>query len=186
MLLASYTATRPGLQGLANMAIRARLRGPYSHSEIVWEPGDHVDGWMPDRTCAPDADGALWCLSSVATETLPKWSRRRAGHRGGVRFKRIVLDPGKWRLQPIAANPLQSIMRAMSIEGALYDWQEVAGYIAWIIPQKDGRWSCAAACAFIAGMGDPWRFDPCNLAAAVEGMQYAADLIGNEDHRYAR
>ncbi len=42
MLLASYTGTRPGLQGLANRAIRFRLGGPYSHTELVFEPGDGV------------------------------------------------------------------------------------------------------------------------------------------------
>jgi hypothetical protein len=185
MLLASYTATRPGLMGVGNVLIRARLRGPYSHSEIVWEPGDHVDGWMPDRSCAPDADGALWCASSVGLERLPPWSRRRAGHLGGVRLKRIQLDPHKWHLQRLPANPLQAVMRLMAIEGALYDWQEIASYLAWPIPQKASRLSCAAACAHIAGFGDPHRFDPCSLPAAAGGMQYAAERIRNIDHRFA-
>lgn len=68
MKLASYKATRPGLQGVANRLIRWRLRGPYSHNELVFEPGDGVAALMPDGTCAADARGALWCASSVAAE----------------------------------------------------------------------------------------------------------------------
>lgn len=45
--------------GLGNVLIRLRLRGPYSHSEIVFEPGDGVDHLMPDGTCALDVTGAL-------------------------------------------------------------------------------------------------------------------------------
>ena len=43
MQLASYKSTRLGLQGIANRIIRLRLRGPYSHTEVVFEPGDGVD-----------------------------------------------------------------------------------------------------------------------------------------------
>ncbi len=65
MLLASYTSTRPGLQGVANRVIRLRLSGLYSHNELVFFPGDGVDHLMPDGTCEP-IDGAYWAWSSVA------------------------------------------------------------------------------------------------------------------------
>ncbi len=58
MLLASYTSTRPGIQGIANRLIRWRLDGLTSHSEIVFTPFDGVDDLMPDGSAAPDADGA--------------------------------------------------------------------------------------------------------------------------------
>ena len=67
MLLASYKSTRPGLQGLANVLIRLRLGGIYSHCELVFQPGDGVDHLMPDGTTAPDENGALWCVSSGGT-----------------------------------------------------------------------------------------------------------------------
>ena len=65
MKLASYKATRTGLQGLINRLIRWRFSGAYSHTEIVFEPGDGVAGWMPFGGCEPDADGALWCASRL-------------------------------------------------------------------------------------------------------------------------
>jgi hypothetical protein len=167
MLLASYKSTRPGIQGVANRIIRWRLKGPYSHSEIVFEPGDDVGAWMPDGTCQPDANGALWCVSSVAGERLPAWSDRRAGALGGVRFKRITLDPSRWDLVPVQADPLKAASLARLIEGAMYDWQQVAGYLSWLIPDKADRWSCAEVCAYLMCIPDAWRFDPCVLHATT-------------------
>ena len=79
MKLASYTGTRPGVIGLGNILIRWRLKGDYSHNEVVFEPGDGVDHLMPDGTCASDADGALWCVSSTGLDRIPTWSRARPG-----------------------------------------------------------------------------------------------------------
>lgn len=163
MLLASYKSTRPGVQGIANRLIRWRLRGPYSHSEIVFEPDDGVDGLMPDGSCAPDANEALWCASSVAAERLPTWSARRAGCMGGVRFKRIRLDPDKWDTVPLHASPLRAAVRAGLIEGELYDWQGVAGFLAWVIPGSDLRWTCHEAAGLLMGIDQPHRLDPCSL-----------------------
>lgn len=132
MKLASYHGTRAGLMGLGNMLIRLRLRGPYSHSEIVFEPGDGVDHLMPDGTCEPDASGALWCVSSTGLERIPPWSKRRPGKRGGVRFKRIALGE-KWALDPVS-NPEQAARWAVENEGRLYDWQLILGFLAWAVP----------------------------------------------------
>lgn len=169
MKLASYHGTRSGLLGLGNVLIRLRLRGRYSHSEIVFEPGDGVDALMPDGTCAPDADGALWCVSSTGVEHIPVWSARRPGKRGGVRFKRIVLGD-KWDLLPARQHPAVSATWAVANQGRLYDWQLVLGFLAWLIPQKASRVMCSEACAEMLGMPDAWRFDPCALrAVAVMG-----------------
>ncbi len=173
MLLASYKATRPGIQGIANRVIRWRLRGPYSHIEIVFEPGDRVDQWMPDGTCQPDADGALWCVSSVAVERIPPWSKRRAGRCGGVRFKRIKLDPARWDVVRMTTllNPRNIAAHGRLLEGHLYDWQGVLGFVSWLIPHKADRLSCAELCARLFGVCDPWRFDPCSLPYAAEAFQ---------------
>jgi len=167
MKLASYSGTRPGIAGLANIAIRARLRGQFSHSEIVFEPGDGVGYLMPDGTLEPDANGALWCASSTASERLPSISMRRAGSIGGVRLKRIVLDPARWVLRPVNADPLHAALWAIDHEGMPYDWQLIMGYVAWMIPQSAGGVDCSEACAEMLQMPDPWRFDPCSLEAAA-------------------
>lgn len=169
MLLASYTSTRPGLQGVANRLIRLRLRGSYSHSELVFEPGDGVGHLMPDGTCQPDAAGALWCGSSVAAEALPAHSPRRAGHAGGVRLKRIVLDPGHWDLQRVACSPLAAARWFAQHQGALYDWQLILGFLAWVVPHKSARWTCSEACAAALGVPEreAWRLDPAVLRAAI-------------------
>lgn len=166
MKLASYHGTRPGILGLGNILIRLRLRGPYSHSEIVFEPGDGVDALMPDGTCAPDADGALWCVSSNGLEHIPAWSPRRHGKRGGVRFKRIVLGD-KWHLRAVQQHPSVAAAWAVANQGRLYDWQLVLGFLAWVLPQKNSRVMCSEACAEMLGYSDAWRFDPCVLDSVV-------------------
>jgi len=167
MLLASYKSTRPGLQGLANRLIRWRLHGLYSHNEVVFQPGDGVDGYMPDGTCAPDASGALWCVSSVAAERLPAWSKRRAGKVGGVRFKRINLAQDKWDLVPSDRSPQYAASTARALEGAMYDWQLIASFLSWLIPGKDGRETCSGLSARLLGIPDPERQDPCSLHAVA-------------------
>ncbi len=171
MLLASYKSTRPGLQGIANRIIRWRLRGTYSHSEIVFEPGDVPGHLLPDGTSRPDDAGALWSVSSVAAERLPDWSRRRAGEMGGVRFKRIGFDPMRWDTVRVRdADPMDALVLARRMEGTAYDWHQVAGYASWLIPQDPERVSCAELCAMLLGLIDPWRYDPCLLPARY-GLQ---------------
>jgi hypothetical protein len=165
--LASYTGTRPGILSLTSILIRWRLRGDYSHNEVVFEPGDGVDHLMPDGTCEPDADGALWCVSSTGLDRIPDWSPARAGRLGGVRFKRIVLDPNRWVLDDTSASPEFAAMWACLNEGMLYDWQFVLGFVAWPIPNKDERVSCSEAGAEMLRFEDAWRFDPCILRAVV-------------------
>ncbi|UGQ45074.1 hypothetical protein [Massilia endophytica] len=165
MKLASYKATRPGLHGIANVLIRIRLGGQYSHSEIVFMPGDGVDALMPDGTCEP-VNGAYWCASSVAAERLPAWSKRRPGRAGGVRFKRIQLDPDKWDLLDLQRDARQAARWFVENEGMPYDWQLILGFIAWFIHEDEGRVTCSEACASAGGHPDSWRFDPCALAAA--------------------
>lgn len=170
MLLASYKSTRPGLQGIANCLIRLRLHSMYSHCEVVFEPSDSVDHLMPDGTCARSADGSLWCASSVAAEALPAHSPRRAGKTGGVRFKRIALDPDRWDMRPIACSPATAAQWFKAREGELYDWQLIVGFLSWVIPHKPRRWTCSEACAAALGVpeGEAWRFDPASLEAAAE------------------
>lgn len=160
MLLASYKSTRSGWRGIANILIRWRLRGIYSHTEVVFEPGDGVESLMPDGRLDP-VDGAFWCASSVAAEAMPIWSPKRAGKIGGVRFKRIALESEKWDVVRVPYQPIPAAQMAVKLQGALYDWQGIFGYLAWMIPDKPARYSCAEFAAKIFGFEDAWRFDPC-------------------------
>jgi hypothetical protein len=166
---AYYISTRPGLIGLANVLIRWRLRGLESHCELVFLPGDGVDHLMPDGTTQP-VNGAYWCASSVAGERLPSWSRRRAGELGGVRFKRIVLDPDRWMELQSDADPVAAAEWVKSHEGALYDWRLIVGFIAWFFPNKSDRYTCHEVVAAGEGIAEGWRFDPCSLCALMVSL----------------
>jgi hypothetical protein len=166
MLIASYKGRQAGLRGLANVLICWRLGGDYSHSEVVFMPGDGVDHLMPDGTTQP-LDGAYWCASSVAWEKMPTWSARRPGHRGGVRFKRIKIDPAKWDLRPARAGacPKFAARWFRAYEGWLYDWRLILGFVAWLLRNKAGRFICSGAVAASQRYPDHQRFDPCVLDA---------------------
>ncbi len=174
MLLASYIDIRPGVQGLANRLIRFRLQALESHTEVVFQPGDGVDELMPDGSCEPDASGALWCASSVAWERLPKWSPRRAGRRGGVRFKRISLKPEHWHLQPYRRDPLKAAACFKRREGEAYSWRLILGWVGWLItviwPPSRRKTVCSQISAEAGGVDrdQAYRLDPATLRYVVE------------------
>lgn len=124
---------------------------------------------MPDGSAARGKDGALWCASSVAAEALPGFSKRRAGKSGGVRFKRVVLDPTRWDIVKVAFDPVITAQWFKAHEGEKYDWQLILGFMSWVIPQKNQRWTCSEAVAAALGIPerDAWRFDPANLGIAA-------------------
>lgn len=172
MKLASYVGTRSGIMGLGNILIRLRLGGRESHSEVVFEPSDGpaVAELMPDGSLEPDASGALWCCSSVGLERMPKWSRR-AGKLGGVRLKRIVVTGDHWALDPAPAHvdPLSAAWWAAHNEGSLYDWQAIARFLLWVLPQKLSRGMCSEVCARMFGVPaeDAYLLDPRTLRVVV-------------------
>ncbi len=168
MKLASYIGTRTGIMGVGNILIRLRLGGQESHTEIMFEPGDGVDSYMPDGTCQPDENGALWHFSSVGLERMPAWSRRRPGHLGGARFKRIVPD-SKWAHDPLRTHPELVAALAVSAEGSLYDWQAIVRFMFWILPAKMNRGMCSEIVAGLLGVDakHAHMFDPTTLRAAV-------------------
>jgi len=162
MKLASYKASRDGFLGIFNWLIRIRLKGIYSHTEVVFMPEDDVGHLMPDGTCEP-VDGMYWCASSVASDKMPEWSPRRAGRTGGVRFKRVLLDSSKWDVVNFKYNPTIAATWFKDRQGSLYDWQQIFGFISWLMPEKSGRYMCSECCAASAGYKDAHRFDPCIL-----------------------
>lgn len=170
MKLASYKGTRPGLQGVMNRLIRWRFDGPYSHSEIVFEPGDGVDHLMHDVTTEPDSDGAYWCASATAAEELPSWSPYRGGKTGGVRFKRIVLDPAKWDLVDYKADPDAAAWYFIKRQGWLYNWRLCFRYVFFWVSLSDKRVHCSESAAAAGGFSEAHRFDPCTLHSAVSRL----------------
>lgn len=170
MKLASYKGTRPGLQGIVNRLIRWRFDGLHSHTEVVFEPTDDVSEFMPDWTTQPHEDGALWCASSVAVEVLPSWSPKRPGKAGGVRFKRIVLDPEKWDVIPYPGDAKAAAKLFHEKQGTLYNWELCLKYVAFFMPMKDDREACSQVSAAAGGFNDAWRFDPCTLHVAVSRL----------------
>jgi len=170
MKLLSYKSSQAGYKGIGNWFIRFRLGGQYSHSEILFEPGDGVDMFMPDGTTTPDEDGAYWCCSSTGLERIPVWANRvsRRGHVGGLRFKRIKVDPAKWDVTDLTDfDPFYAANWARSNEGMLYDWQLISKFIAWFLPEKVNRVMCSEACASMLGIPDPFLYDPRVLHSAV-------------------
>lgn len=168
MKLASYKGTQHGVQGIINRLIRWRFDGIYSHTEIVFEPDDGVDLYMPDGICGSNDSGALWCASSTAIERLPAWSNYRAGKMGGVRLKRIVLDPAKWDIEAVNADPLYAIRVYNLHEGQAYSWRHIAKFMAWWVSLNGSRSrTCAQLAAEMLSFDDGWRFDPSLLAGVT-------------------
>lgn len=173
MRLASYTGSYGWLDKVCSALIRWRLKGPYAHTEIVFEPSDGADvaALMPDGSLEPTAEG-YWCASSIAVGKMPDWSKKRAGKTGGVRFKRINVGYApEWDLVPVHfADPLLAAQWASQNEGMPYDWELIFGYVAWFIPNQKDAVLCSEACAEMLGFKEAWRMDPCNLAMVVQRM----------------
>ena len=134
LYLASYTGTQPGWKGLINRAIRFFTKSTYSHSEICL--GD------------PFA-GPVDCITSAGTE-------------GGVRIKRMQLNPDKW---DVIALPHVSEGAAWHFladnAGQPYDF---IGCVRSVLPFVRGehprKWFCSEVCAAIIGHAEPWRMHP--------------------------
>ena len=174
MKAAFYTGTRGGWRGIGNVLVRWRLRSQISHCELVFEPGDGVDDLMPrdGQTMLPTTQpvaGEYWCASSSATDPMPTWSPRRAGKSGGVRFKRIdVRDSSKWLLVDVPwADARAAALWFREHQGALYDWQDILGFLVWVVPDKAQRWTCHEACAAALGHPSPSRTDPAALCETL-------------------
>lgn len=162
MRLACYTGTHAGFNGIFNRLIRWRYGGSFfkdgaaSHCEVVFEPGDGVDHLMPDGTSQPDATGAVWCASASALDVIPVWAGQRAGKTGGVRFKRIVLDPTLWEVQPFHRDPVIAASFIKQVEGTPYDWGIVFGFLFWPVAVlmhliHDSLYCCSTVCAAAGG-----------------------------------
>jgi hypothetical protein len=128
-----------GRKRLFNRLVSWYLKGPYSHCELV------------TRT---DLLGVSDCLSSSFMD-------------GGVRLKRMRLDPANWDLVEVECDPRRAHY--------WLDLHEEEGYdVLWLLGftwrRKTGyrtKWGCSEAVAEMMGMPDSWRFDPMTLWASL-------------------
>ena len=172
MLLATYVATRPGIQGINNKLIRLRLDTDMTHNELVFEDCDGVDDLMPDLTTKIDSEGKLWCASSVIAEKLPDFSPVRPGGFGGVRFKRIDIYNGNWltiKLPFSREKRIQAAKWFKDNQGAYYDYPLIAEYVSWALSKEQASaYICSEAIAASLGLKEPFRINPPNLHNTID------------------
>lgn len=168
MKLLGFKANSPGLAGIVDRLIRFRLDGRYSHTEIMFEPGDNVEHLVPDGVLEP-INGEYWCASSSGLDRMPFYSKRRCGQLGGVRFKRIKPNPRKWTILDIKdKDAVKAAEVFVKYEGACYDYKLILGYINFFMRDTKGKLICSEICAQALGYKETWRYDPCLLISRVE------------------
>lgn len=138
-----------GTGTVVDRAIRFARRSPYSHVEALLERID-THTWL--------------CGSSSPRD-------------GGVRLKRITLNPDNWQLLPDPHADAVS-MRAWFEEhtGQKYDWLGALGFALPVPLDSARRWYCSEAYAAARGSVDAWRYDPALIANA---LQRCADCRAN-------
>jgi hypothetical protein len=133
--IAFYKATRPGIQGWFNRAVRWWTNGNYSHCEIVLNEF---------------ADGSSQCASSSFID-------------GGVRHKTIKLDPEHWDIVEYQADQFAVIEWFSQHDGKKYDVLGLFGFIWRRADGHKMRWHCSESAAAALGFEQPWRLDPNSL-----------------------
>lgn len=124
-----------GRKRLFNRLVSWWMRGPYSHCEAI----------LSER------DGISECASSSFLD-------------GGVRIKRIRLNPDNWDIVETPWSADRSREWFESHLGAKYD---LFGLVFFVLPwrQSRRRYFCSEAVLASAGINDAWRFDTNALAA---------------------
>ena len=87
-----------------------------------------------------------------------------------MRAKRIDLVDEHWTVIPVAGDEERAIKLFEAHNGARYDWLGVMGFVLRPLAGKRRRWFCSEICAAALAIDDPWRFDPCSLAAALGAL----------------
>ena len=123
-------------------AIRAWMRGPYSHVELV----------------VGDAPWGSTCFAASNRE-------------GAVRLKTMVLDADTWDIVDLGSDG-EAEARQWFLDriGAKYDWIGILGFIFRPIRGSRSRYFCSEAVAAALGFAEPWRMDPNQLHAVALKM----------------
>lgn len=149
LYLALYKGNREGW-GIAS--IKARLgdwitrkitRSIYSHCEIA----------------VPLSGGGYACYSSSIRD-------------GGVRVKKMDLPSEKWDLIPLHGTTTDDLAAVWKhAKGKHYDWAGAIGTVLKI-RQRPDKWFCSEFCAAVIGFGEPSKYSPGDLAAAMKQEQF--------------
>lgn len=168
MKLIGYKGTGKGIYGLTDVLIRYRLKGIYSHTEIMFEKGDGVEHLMPDGRLDLGDNNFRWCASSSGMDTIPNWSPIRPGKKGGVRFKQININKDHWDFVELDKDPVEVATLFKAMQGIPYDYVLVFSYLAWVLRQDRFAVNCSEICAMALSYEEPWRYDPCILMEIVK------------------
>lgn len=116
------------------------LRGPYSHCELVLHT---------------DATGISECASASYMD-------------GGVRTKRMALNPAHWDFIDVLASEAQARSWLAYYEEDRYDILGLLGFVWRRQPGEQDKWFCSEAVAAMLGYHDAWRFDPMTLFVTLK------------------
>lgn len=123
-----------------NRAVAWWLRGPYSHCELI-----------------------LFTTGLVATCASSSYMD------GGVRVKRMVLDPDHWDIVTVTTDADPSAW----LQAHQADRYDLLGLLGFVWRRQTGeqrKWFCSEAVAAMLGFPEPWRFDPMALWAALSSL----------------
>lgn len=137
-----------GKGNLVDRLIRFVTRSEYSHCEFLFDPTATLTGKVEARPC--------W--SSSARD-------------GGVRLKKMKLDPNRWDIVPIefefGSNVAKVIFEAE--EGRSYDYLGIVLSQFFNLGRHDrNRWFCSEICAHAIGFLEPQTFSPGALKRRLE------------------
>lgn len=105
-------------------------------------------------------------------EFLPDVSFGRSisasGRDGGVRWKNIDFQSGRWSILGVPWAPPNAENRIEAHLGESYDYAGLIGSQLFNLRlQSDRRWFCSEICAYGLGMQSPHRYSPGDLYIAV-------------------
>lgn len=145
VFLASYKGTHRGWHGLVNIAIRWLDRSRYSHTELCF---DHP------------FEGEVDCYSS-------------SGIDGGVRCKRMKLNPDKWDITPLPWLDADAVYaHYLRTAYAGYDYWGTGRFaVPWLMREHPTRWFCSEWAAAAMGIAEPWRLSPGGLRVIAQRLE---------------
>ncbi len=124
-----------GKGNLVDKLIRVCTCSPYSHCEIA----------------EMQEDGTFLVYSSSPRD-------------GGVRMKKLELNPQNWDLIPIQTLDKARLKTIFNqTQGMAYDYWGAVGIMFPFIKQKRSKWFCSEWCANVMGLPNPSKYSPEKL-----------------------